>query len=79
MKPDEKAKQKLVDYIVKERISKRLSRKELGKELMPDDGDRDQIIECRKKLRDILYNRDPKLVANNDGINSHFYADKSQF
>jgi hypothetical protein len=56
-----------VDFVITDRIAKRLSRKALGKELEPDEGEREAIKEVRKKLRDLLYNRDPKLVSDNDG------------
>lgn len=54
--------------MVNDRIAKRQSRKALGKELEPDEGDRDAIKAVRSKLRDLLGARVPELVHEEDGL-----------
>lgn len=54
--------------MVNDRIAKRQPRKALGKELEPDEGDREVIIGVRSKLREILGSRVPELVHEKDGL-----------
>lgn len=55
-----------MDFVVNDRIARNLPRKTLGKELEPDEGDRDQIKNVRDKLRDILRTRVPELIYEKD-------------
>jgi hypothetical protein len=43
-----------------------LPRKALGKELEPDESDKEPIKQCRDKLKDLIRKRDPKLVNEDD-------------
>lgn len=57
-----------MDFVVNDRIAKRQSRKELGKELQPLEDDHEKIKEMRVQVRELLDNRDSKLVYAKDGM-----------
>ncbi|KAI6189623.1 hypothetical protein M3Y97_00028700 [Aphelenchoides bicaudatus] len=65
-KADEKTKSTLVEFVIKDRIAKRLPRKTLGKELEADVSDHEQVKAFRAKLREILRTRVPELVHDED-------------
>ncbi|KAI6236784.1 hypothetical protein M3Y95_00195000 [Aphelenchoides besseyi] len=67
VKADEKVKQVLVEYCIKDRIAKRLPSKPPGHELEPDEGDKARIEDLRKQLRELISKQDPTLLSQNNG------------
>ncbi|KAI6186835.1 hypothetical protein M3Y98_00176400 [Aphelenchoides besseyi] len=67
VKADEKVKQVLVEYCIKDRIAKRLPSKPPGHELEPDEGDKARIEDLRKQLRELISKEDPTLLSQNNG------------